>query len=273
VDPTTAKRRVRLEELTLTACASVGRGLYVLSARGEEAAPPFTPGQFVQVVPLKPGAPLLPRPLSILHWESRRLDLLVKVVGRGTSFLSHLAPGSQIRVLGPLGRGFNPQSPSFALVVAGGVGVAPLVPLARRLIGDGTPTVVVYGAATAEELALRWELQGTGAKLVLATEDGSIGHQGDVLEPVRRFEPDLRANGGTAWIAACGPWAMMRHLWGMVAGWGARMEVSLEARMACGVGACLGCAVRTDSAAGVAYACTDGPVFDASSVDWDQSRA
>ncbi len=261
--------QLRMREMVVIRCSTVGTSLHVLTVAGGPA-PRFEPGQFVHVLALGRGAPLLPRPLSILRWDRDRLDLLLKVVGSGTSHLAALSKGTTVRVLGPLGRGFRPSRVSSALVVGGGVGIAPLVPLVRRLCGSGVSTVCAYGASTAEGLALRREVEVAGAKLALATEDGTLGRCGDVIGLVRHLEPELSHGGRGPWVAACGPWDMMRHLWHVVRGWGSRMEVSLESRMACGVGACLGCAIARADGAGYSYVCTDGPVFDADAVDWSQ---
>jgi dihydroorotate dehydrogenase electron transfer subunit len=138
------------------------------------------------------------------------------------------------------------------------------------LLADGHTVVFLYGAATGEDLALARDLGQEDLELSLATEDGSTGHHGDVLSLLAELQPDLRDRMDAPWVATCGPWEMMRRVAERFEGWASHVQVSVEARMACGVGACLGCAVGRAKGGGYAYACTDGPVFDAAAVEWGQ---
>lgn len=205
--------------------------------------------------------PLLRRPFSIFCQEKDTISLLYKVVGKGTNLMTTWKPGDKISVLGPLGRGFK-RFPSEVWLVAGGAGIAPLCFLGRQLEEKGISFKTIWGLRykIADELmTLVQEKLGT---VIVYTEDGSLGYQGLVTEGVRELEKEKKPNG----IYACGPlpmlkalntWAKERHI---------PMQVSLEANMACGIGACLGCVVETKE--GYKKVCQDGPVFDAEEIKW-----
>jgi dihydroorotate dehydrogenase electron transfer subunit len=230
------------------------------------------PGQFVMIRDPKRGEPLLPRPLSVYGFNKEGgyaiLDLLCRVAGRGTSLFSRMKPGASLTVLGPLGRGFTVHRDiRKVILLAGGVGVAPLT----FLLHEGYPKdlsqqkaeITAYvGARTAELLTGLDRLQDF-CDLRTATDDGSAGHHGFVTDllccDLGGYEPE------ETMIYACGPAAMIRSLWFIVSKSAIRCEVSLEERMACGIGACLGCVVAlTDSNGKSAYrrVCHDGPIFD-----------
>lgn len=251
---------------------SVAPGHFLLSiALPAEFAKP-QPGQFVMIRDPGRGEPLLPRPLSVYGFrrEADRaiLELLCRIAGRGTSLLSRMQPGAPLAVLGPLGRGFTLQ-PGLRKVIllAGGVGVAPLTFLLHegylRSSSRQEPGFTAYvGARTAELLTGIDRMKGF-CDLRTATDDGSTGYHGLVTDLLRSdldgYDP------GETMIYACGPAAMIRSL-GVILGRSAiRCEVSLEERMACGIGACLGCAVAiTEGDGKIVYrrVCHDGPVFD-----------
>jgi dihydroorotate dehydrogenase electron transfer subunit len=230
------------------------------------------PGQFVMIRDPERGEPLLPRPLSVygFHREGDQaiLDLLYRAAGRGTSLFSRMKPGALLAVLGPLGRGFTlPRDVRKVILLAGGVGVAPLTFLLQESCLRDTSvqkakTTAYVGARTAKLLAGIERLEGF-CDLRIATDDGSAGYQGLVTDLLRR---DLRGyDTEETMIYACGPAAMIRSLAFIVKESDIRCEVSLEERMACGIGACLGCAVAiTDGDGKRAYrrVCHDGPVFD-----------
>jgi dihydroorotate dehydrogenase electron transfer subunit len=240
------------------------------------------PGQFVMIRDPGRGEPLLPRPLSVYGFrrEADRaiLDLLYRVAGRGTSLFSRMKPGALLTVLGPLGRGFTLQRELRKVVLlAGGVGVAPLAFLLHEghLRGSSgqEPVFTTYvGARTAELLTGIDRLQGL-CDLRTATDDGSGGYHGLVTDLLRNdldgYDP------GETMIYACGPAAMIRSL-GVILGKSViRCEVSLEERMACGIGACLGCAVATrEGHEEIVYrrVCYDGPVFDIRRIALDPCR-
>ncbi|HHV61869.1 MAG TPA: dihydroorotate dehydrogenase electron transfer subunit [Firmicutes bacterium] len=258
------------------------------------------PGQFVHVVCHDAGNhvsegsrnsglsldPLLRRPFSICRVDrsGATIDLVYQVVGRGTEMLSRVAPGEAGRagavdILGPLGRGFDiPRSlagedaAGRALLVAGGLGVAPLIFLAYALAERQVRADVAVGARSRDLLWGIDEFELLGFGVELATEDGSAGARGLVTELVeRRLCESLGGHGAPtvryAAIFACGPAPMLAAVARLAGERGVPCQVSLEERMACGVGACLGCVVKTK--AGYRRVCADGPVFNAADIFFD----
>jgi dihydroorotate dehydrogenase electron transfer subunit len=229
-------------------------------------------GQFVMIRDSARLEPLLPRPLSVYGFcrvgDRAILDLLYRVTGRGTSLFSRMKPGALLTVLGPLGRGFALQRDVRNVVLlAGGVGVAPLTFLLhegylRDASLQGIQITAYVGAKTSELLTGLDRLQGF-CDLRTATDDGSAGYHGLVTDllcyELGDYEPHVTM------IYACGPAAMIRSLGFIAQETAIQCEVSLEERMACGIGACLGCAVAVKDGQGrIAYrrVCHDGPVFD-----------
>jgi dihydroorotate dehydrogenase electron transfer subunit len=261
---------------------SVAPGHFLLSiALPAEFAKP-QPGQFVMIRDPGRGDPLLPRPLSVYGFrrEADRaiLELLCRVAGRGTSLFSRMKPGALLAVLGPLGRGFTLQRGlRKAVLLAGGVGVAPLTFLLHEgYLRDSArqePEFTAYvGARTAGLLPGIDRLKGF-CDLRMATDDGSAGYHGLVTDLLRRdlggYDPK------ETMIYACGPAAMIRSLGVILGSSAVRCEVSLEERMACGIGACLGCAVATaESDDKIVYrrVCNDGPVFDIRGISLNPCR-
>jgi dihydroorotate dehydrogenase electron transfer subunit len=230
------------------------------------------PGQFVMIHDPERQEPLLPRPLSVYGFRREGshaiLDLLCRVAGRGTSLFSRMKPDASLTVMGPLGTGFIFQSDlRRVILLAGGVGVAPLTFLLhegflRDTSHQETKITAYVGGRTANLLAGLDRLQGF-CDLRTATDDGSAGYHGLVTDLLRcdlaGYEP------GEMMIFACGPAAMIRSLGSLLNKSAFRCQVSLEERMACGIGACLGCAVAMiDSEGKTVYrkVCRDGPVFD-----------
>ncbi len=200
---------------------------------------------------------MLPRPLSIFRTDREKgeLSLLFEIKGRGTKLLSGADQGSSWILLGPLGTGFPPPPPK-SLLVAGGIGIAPLAFLAETA---AHPVTLVYGARTAGQLICpSADLDLPGIKLVSVTEDGSRGESGTAIDICRRLLAEADA------IFACGPNEMLSAVGLLARRAGSPAWVSMEERMACGIGACLGCAVKTKE--GYKRVCRDGPVFPAEEV-------
>ena len=230
--------------------------------------PGFEPGQFVMLSPGAVGAasrddPLLPRPMAVYRESAPDgIEILYKVVGRGTALLADARPGDRVAVVGPLGHPFPVPAEGRAVLVGGGTGIASLYELAARASGSADVRVLL-GARGADDLMGRDDFAALGVELRVATEDGSEGHRGRVTE---LLDEEL-GNGAAPAVYACGPTAMMRVASAAAQRAGARAIVSLENPMACGFGVCLGCAApRADG--GFALVCRDGPVFDAADVDW-----
>ncbi len=236
--------------------------------------PASRPGQFVMLSPGAVGAvarldPLLPRPMAIYATRpgdaGAEVDVLYQVTGRGTALLAEARPGERVRVVGPLGRGFpEPGAGEDALLVGGGTGIASLYDLAARGAERGARVAVLLGARGADHLMGRDDFAALDVELRIATEDGSEGTRGLVTE---LLEQALAERPGAA-VYACGPTPMMRRAAEIAGARGATCHVSLENRMACGFGICLGCAVPR-AGEGFDLVCREGPVFEAGTLAWD----
>jgi len=237
-----------------------------------EAWPGFEPGQFLMVSPGARSAvqrtdPLLPRPMAVYRARQRddagEVEILYKVVGRGTGLLAETLPGQRIGVVGPLGRSFSlPEPGERAILVAGGTGIASIYELADR--ARGGRAAVLLGARTAGDLMGVEDFEALGVELRIATEDGSRGLRGLVTALLEEALGDP----GPARVYACGPTPMMRRCAEIASEHGQPCIVSLENRMACGFGVCLGCAAPLREA-GYALVCRDGPMFDAGALNWE----
>ena len=217
------------------------------------------PGQFVNIRVSEHTDPLLRRPLSIcgVDRNAGTFTALIKIVGQGTQLLGELAPGAKIDLIGPLGRPFDWTGARRMLLVAGGVGVAPLHFLASEVHAtapDPKPEIVFcYGARTAGDFVLLDQIETLVDRLVLVTEDGSRGEKGLATEAAeKQFTPETS-------VFTCGPNPMMNDLLRRMRAAGLEGQVSLENQMGCGIGACQGCVVPTRS--GYLRVCHDGPVM------------
>ena len=267
----------------------LGEGCYRLSARADPIAREAQPGQFLMLRVSENHDPLLRRPFGIHRLnatESGSVDVLYRVVGKGTRELTRLAPGGQIDVLGPLGRGFGRYpDKSEHLLVAGGIGIAPFPPLAQRIRQEAPAARIrlFSGGKTSVDLTGSEDVAHLCDAACLATEDGSRGMRGMVTEPLAKALGD--ADPGAAMVYACGPPPMLAAVAALARERGFACEVSLESRMACGLGTCLGCVTRTiptgertpapetPSNGGrrefYSRVCLEGPVFDAREIDWE----
>ncbi|MCL2669241.1 MAG: dihydroorotate dehydrogenase electron transfer subunit [Syntrophaceae bacterium] len=230
------------------------------------------PGQFVMVRGVGYKEPLLARPLSVNGFSRGAsacglLRLLCRAAGAGTEILSRLPAGAHLTVLGPLGTGFTLIPERQAVVIAGGVGVAPLVYLLEKFNAFGrtgaTNRPVCYLGAKTSALLLARERLADLCDLRICTDDGSEGYHGLVTERLAKELAAFTPEWNTLYV--CGPWAMVRSLASLIAHRPFHCQVSLEERMACGLGACLGCAVAVRNAGegGTLYqrVCKEGPVF------------
>ena len=233
--------------------------------------PGSRPGQFVM---LSPGAhsavprfdPLLPRPMAVYRERADEVEVLLKVHGRGTALLGEMRAGQTLRVVGPLGRGFDlPREGERALIVAGGTGIASVLGLAAGCAaGAGPAPLVLLGARSAEDLMGEEDFAALGVPLRIATEDGSRGERGLVTALLAR----ALAEAGAQRVYVCGPTPMMARVAALAADGGRPCSASLENPMACGFGVCLGCAAPL-RAGGFELVCRDGPVFDAARIAWE----
>jgi len=237
-------------------------GIFQMWLKLPELAGEAHPGQFLMV---RCGEDMvLRRPLSVHRVAGDRLALLYQVKGKGTEWLSHCKKGGKLDVFGLMGNGFKitPHTKNL-LLVAGGIGIAPLYYLAESAVKMKNNVTLLLGAANANQLYLA-RLLPAGTKCVLTTEDGSIGHKGMVTDLL----PDY-----ADWadqIFACGPLPMLRNMAKEKDKLGMRnkpVQISLEMRMGCGVGVCYGCTIHTKN--GLKQVCKDGPVFSLDDVIWD----
>jgi len=223
------------------------------------------PGQFVMMRVGDGFDPLLRRPFSFHRIRKKEFEILYQVVGKGTQKMALLEKGEEIDLLGPLGKGFviNKEIEK-AVLVAGGIGCAPLFALGERL--KGKADILTYlGAKTATGLLKVKEFKALG-KVVIATEDGSTGFRGMVTDLI---EQDLPVSEPSSCLFSCGPHRMLKRVSEFSRRKGLPCQVSLEENMGCGIGACLGCAVQVKTGQGnfdYHKVCTDGPVFESSKV-------
>lgn len=231
------------------------------------------PGQFVMIRAGSGLDPLLRRPFSICGlYKDGAIGVLYKVVGRGTAVLAEKRPGDRLHVLGPLGNGFSTGNASSPLLlVGGGMGVAPLFFLAQELSRAGDPPFRLFtGFSTGEQVLSAEDILQLDKGGKVATDDGTMGHEGPVTELLQaelEAAPGIKAGGS---VYACGPAAMLERVALLADTAGVSCQVSLEASMACGLGACLGCVVHAAPEEAVPFfrVCTEGPVFPAKAVDW-----
>ena len=242
--------------------------IFLMTLRCDRIAADARPGQFVMIRVRRGADPLLRRPFSICGTgPGGILRILYRVVGRGTAILSRLPRGDRLPVLGPLGRGFDltGENPS-CILVAGGMGIAPLLFLAAA--GSGALTFMAGFRSAAEQIPP--DLFGPGPVEVLpATDDGSVGHHGPVTELLEQHLSAVKKN--AAAVCSCGPLPMLQRVALLCRDRGVPCQVSLEAAMACGLGVCRGCAVRASRGEKETYyhVCRDGPVFDARTLYWE----
>ena len=253
-------------------------GHFLLSVKLPESFKTPMPGQFVMTRERGRIDPLLGRPFGVYHFEKLEseatVEILYKVVGKGTLVLSRLREGDFVEVLGPYGRAFDVYPEAGRVVfICGGIGVAPITYLAshyRRLTGArNVKLVCYYGASKAENLVGIEKIKDIMSEVHISTDDGSAGYKGLVTE---RFSIDISSyDPGSSKIYACGPRSMLKQLSELLAENSVSCQILMEERMACGVGACLGCTVLLNDVEGIgahARACTDGPVFNIRDIRW-----
>ncbi|MBR4626659.1 MAG: dihydroorotate dehydrogenase electron transfer subunit [Ruminococcus sp.] len=238
---------------------AIGRDIYSFEIYCPAAAQLAVPGQFVHI---RANGFTLRRPISICGIGEDTLRIVFEIRGEGTAAIANLNEGDLIDMLAPLGHGFTLDD-NFRKVVliGGGIGTPPMLPLAKFY---GRKAAVISGFRNASAVILQEDFRKTGAETILCTDDGSTGIHGFVTEPLK----ELAAKGGIDAVYACGPMPMLKNIAAICKGNGIYCEISLEERMACGIGACLGCACRTvrNDEEYFAHVCKDGPVFKAEEV-------
>ena len=249
------------EVAVITSQEKIGEGIYSMWLRTDKVAEYAKAGQFVSVY-CNEGSRLLPRPISIceIDKENKALRLVYRVAGKGTDEFSAMKEGETLRILGPLGNGFTKKDKK-AFLIGGGIGIPPMLQLAKEL--DCEKQMVL---GYRDELFLLDDFNGLG-EIYIATEDGSTGTKGNVIDAIRE-------NGLTAdVIYACGPTPMLRALKAYAAENNIECWISMEERMACGIGACLACVCKSkekDHHTNVnnKRICKEGPVFLAEEVEF-----
>lgn len=231
--------------------------LVLMALNSQDTAAVTAPGQFVNLA--LPGK-FLRRPISVCDWGKYHLTLLVKEAGEGTKELVRLPPETELDVLAGLGNGFDfaPETVGPApVLVGGGIGIAPLYGLAKRMLEKGQSPRAVLGFRSKADSFYLEEFAALGIPVLPASEDGSLGVKGFVTDALNTL-PDC------SYVLACGPTAMLKavHTQPRLTGG----QFSFEARMACGFGACVGCTIETKN--GLRRVCKDGPVFRKEEILW-----
>ena len=260
-----ATPRPVLERVIVVANERIAEGVGLLALHAPRTAAAVRPGQFVHLRIAQGRDFLLRRPFSVHRTRGETIEILYQVVGVGTHALARAGSQSEMDLLGPLGTGWRVSAQaSHALLVAGGLGAAPLGMLSEVLADRGVALTIVQGAPSSERLVARELFESVARRYEAATDDGSQGERGLVT----RLSARALEKAGVDVVYACGPERMSRIVAAQAATAGAACQVSLERFMACGVGACLSCVCATRS--GRLRACLDGPVFDAADVLWDE---
>lgn len=239
---------------------AVGAGCFLLKLHTIEALPEILPGQFVNVL-IEDAGVLLRRPISIHYANANNgyLELLIKIAGKGTEKLSNIAKGDNLNILIPLGTEFTtPSNGDKVLLVGGGVGIAPLYYFAKTMFEQGIKPTLLIGTRGIGDIILK-EKFAEVADLYYTTEDGTYGEKG---YPTQHSVLDNKFDK----IYTCGPTPMMKGVAAYATSKGIFCEVSLENKMACGIGACL-CCVQ-DTKEGHKCVCTTGPVFNINDLKW-----
>ena len=250
-------------DLTVREALNVGKQFVLLRLTSENPLPEMLPGQFVEVRVDETPSVLLRRPIPIHYYDKKanELGLLVQLVGNGTRWMATLKAGDVLNVVLPLGNGFTLPADNTVrpLLVGGGVGVAPLLYLGMKLKEMGITPTFLLGSRTENELMQIAEFEKVG-RVFITTENGAVGEQGYVTQH------SVLAREQFDQVYTCGPKPMMVAVARWAKGAGVACEVSLENKMACGVGACLCCV--EDTKEGHVCVCSEGPVFSIDKLSW-----
>ena len=241
-------------------------GIYKYSVEAPEIAKLAKPGQFLEIKVTKEGVePFLRRPISIFNLDGDVVEFIFQVKGRGTELLAKRKVGEEIDIMGPLGFGtFKIEDYKNVSIIGGGIGIYPLYELAKELNGKAQNINVYLGFRNRSLVTCEKDFEKVSNKLVIATDDGSYKEKGFVIkylkEDAKSQKPDI--------IFACGPLPMLKSVREYAMAENIPCQISLEERMGCGIGACLGCAVKIISGKEdrFGHVCKEGPVFNATDV-------
>jgi len=240
---------------------SVTDNIFDMLIKAPAAAENAAAGQFIEIYTGN-GVNLLPRPISIceINKNEGTLRIVYQVVGKGTGIFSRKKKGDILKIIGPLGNGYNIKNVNKSIFVGGGIGVPPLLETVKQTKGE---KVVVLGFRSMD--ILKDDFEKTGARVLIATDDGSVGFKGNVID-LMKYE---NITGDV--IYSCGPRIMLKFLSQYAESKGIECFVSMEERMACGIGACVGCAIKIKDGNYFVHkkVCKDGPVFNSKEVLWN----
>lgn len=246
---------------------------FLLKLRSIKVVKSAEPGQFVMIRVREGLEPLLRRPFSICGIQKDgHVVILYRVVGRGTSLMAEMKEGEKVSILGPLGKGFDlPRRDQGIILVAGGIGVAPLFFLAQTLKDGTIPFRFMAGFGSSNEIISLEQVGGPSLDLTIATDDGTEGYAGPVTDLLENYLCHNQNEGDALSLFTCGPAPMLKRVAMVAIDRGISCQASLETAMACGLGACQGCAVRASSDESQSYyhVCKDGPVFPVNAIDWN----
>jgi dihydroorotate dehydrogenase electron transfer subunit len=265
-------RNARAVRSRIVANEKLRDGFHLLRLEAPPIASSCTPGQFILLKGLSAVWPYLRRPFSIYASDQdSTIEIVYKVVGRATALMSSMAE-DELEVLGPLGNGFtlSPDRTS-TIALAGGAGLPPVAFYCQRYAGTLDRVTLVVGARTVQELLVPVGGVAQGVDIKPYTEDGSKGTRGTVVDGLVEALGQMTDASGVQ-VIACGPREMLAAVARLSSQRGVACDVSVEEMMACGLGACLGCAVPRVGG-GYLHACQDGPVLDAAVVDWGRWKA
>lgn len=235
-----------------------GENYYHFVIKHNDIAHNCKPGQFIHIKVSDTVYPILRRPISICDCDGESLiELFFKVVGTGTDILSRRNVGERLDIIGPLGNPFEISTKDNNILVGGGIGIAPLAYLAKELNKMGKKIIMFYGGRTASDIMLTDKFKYKNSQLVITTEDGTLGLKGMITEEVEKYFTAYPENCS---VYVCGPEGMLRALSKVRNLPFDDVQISLENRMACGVGACQGCAIKTINGK-YQRVCKEGPVF------------
>ena len=275
------------QTVVVTENVRLARDTYRVRFACPELARRVVPGQFLMLRMQGMNDPLLGRPLALYDTvlneagEPTGVDVVYLVVGKMTTKLAQLGPGSKLEVWGPLGNGFDPVATDHMIMVAGGIGQTPFMALGRELMGlrkYGEPqraamrpkqVTFCYGARNSEYLAGVEDFRALGIDLRISTDDGSACHRGFVTDLLRATLDEAAAAGRTAQVVCCGPEKMMEAVAHLAGERGVPCRLSLETPMACGIGICFSCVTKVKDDTGewdYRRTCVEGPVFDAEKI-------
>ena len=259
----------KLFKATVTENKRLIKDHYLLTLRPLKRTKKSRPGNFYMLSVASGQDPLLKRPFSVHRSTNKEFQILYRVVGKGTTMLSNKTAGEVLDVIGPLGNTFPVNNKSRSILVAGGLGIAPMFGLADSIVNSPAPEqpLLFYGSRTGKEILCKKELASIGIRPVITTDDGTAGKKGNIVEVLEKFIKSGSLNANEYTIYACGPKPMLKALSGLADKLGIKGYAALEQNMACGVGTCLGCVVHTTS--GLKRVCKEGPVFQMEDILWE----